>query len=40
MLAEGVERLAQVIRNMQKEETTGDHSTQLSAVEGDAKDFW
>ena len=40
MLAEGIERLALVIRKMQDEETTGDYNTQPTAAEGDAKDFW
>lgn len=40
MLAEGIERLAQVIRRMQDEDTNGDHKSQLAAVEGDAKDYW
>lgn len=40
MLAEGIERLAQIVRRMQNEETIGDYNAQLAAVEGDAKDFW
>lgn len=40
MLAEGIERLALVIRRMQDEETTGSSKPQVAAAEGDAKDFW
>ncbi|KAF1844236.1 PLP-dependent transferase [Cucurbitaria berberidis CBS 394.84] len=40
MLAEGIERLAQVIRRMQNEETVGDSSAQPATAEGDAKDYW
>ncbi|KAJ4373194.1 Valine--pyruvate aminotransferase [Neocucurbitaria cava] len=40
MLAEGIERLALVIRRMQDEEATGSSKHQVAAAEGDAKDFW
>jgi hypothetical protein len=40
MLAEGIERLALVIRSMQDEGEAGNQTAQPTATEEGAKDFW